>query len=51
MPSKPLTLDIPDFARTQRSLLEAELAAEVAETAGLVSNHSPAALQLSLIHI
>ncbi|KAL2161520.1 hypothetical protein VTH06DRAFT_8082 [Thermothelomyces fergusii] len=38
-------VDIPTFARTQLSLLAAELEAEIAESATLVSLHSPAALQ------
>lgn len=37
--------DIPGFATTQLSLLDAELQAEVAETSSLVSQFSPAALQ------
>ena len=40
-----MPLDIPTFAQTQLSLLAAELAAEIAESAALVSLHSPAALQ------
>jgi DNA polymerase alpha-associated DNA helicase A len=39
------SIDIPTFASTQLSLLERELAAEIAESAALVSLHSPAALQ------
>ncbi|KAL2154386.1 hypothetical protein VTH82DRAFT_3062 [Thermothelomyces myriococcoides] len=38
-------VDIPTFARTQLSLLAAELEAEIAESSALVSLHSPAALQ------
>ncbi|KAK4033122.1 hypothetical protein C8A01DRAFT_40409, partial [Parachaetomium inaequale] len=38
-------LNIQDFAQTQLTLLAAELAAEIAESAALVSLHSPAALQ------
>ncbi|KAF2087408.1 P-loop containing nucleoside triphosphate hydrolase protein [Saccharata proteae CBS 121410] len=41
----PPPTDIPSFATTQLSLLSAELRAELAETAALTSQHSPAALQ------
>ncbi|KXX77337.1 DNA polymerase alpha-associated DNA helicase A [Madurella mycetomatis] len=45
MPEKTTALDVPEFAQTQLSLLAAELAAEIAESAAVVSLHSPAALQ------
>jgi DNA polymerase alpha-associated DNA helicase A len=38
-------IDIPTFAQAQLALLQAEQAAEIAETATLISNHSPTALQ------
>lgn len=37
-------LDIPQFAQTQLALLASELASEIAESAALVSLHSPQAL-------
>lgn len=45
MSPPPPRLDVASFAQTQLSLLDAELAAEIAETAGLVANHSPQGLQ------
>lgn len=45
MSPPPPRMDIASFAQTQLSLLDAELAAEIAETAGLVANHSPQGLQ------
>jgi len=41
----PKPVDIPSFAATQLSLLQAELDSEIEETSILVSSHSPAALQ------
>lgn len=38
-------IDIPSFATTQLALLETELQSEVAETASLISNSTPTALQ------
>ena len=40
-----MAVDIPTFAQTQLSLLEAELAAEIRDSSALVASHSPAALQ------
>ncbi|KAL2017723.1 hypothetical protein VTK56DRAFT_1748 [Thermocarpiscus australiensis] len=40
-----MATDVQSFAQTQLSLLAAELAAEIAESAALVSLHAPAALQ------
>jgi DNA polymerase alpha-associated DNA helicase A len=38
-------VDIPSFATTQLSLLEAELQSELSETSSLISNTSPTSLQ------
>lgn len=45
MPPASPPLDVASFAQTQLALLDAELAAEIAETAGLVATHSPQGLQ------
>jgi DNA polymerase alpha-associated DNA helicase A len=38
-------IDVPSFAQTQLALIDVELQSEIQETASLVSNHSPTALQ------
>jgi DNA polymerase alpha-associated DNA helicase A len=48
------SINIPEFAETQISLLQTELESEIGETAALVASHSPAALQragLALINL
>lgn len=45
MPPPPPQTDIPTFAATQLSLLDAELQAELAETSLILSGHPPATLQ------
>jgi DNA polymerase alpha-associated DNA helicase A len=44
-------VDIPSFATTQLSLLDAELQSELSETSSLISNTSPTALQRAGIAI
>jgi DNA polymerase alpha-associated DNA helicase A len=44
-------VDIPSFAGTQLALLDAELQSELSETASLISNTSPTALQRAGIAI
>jgi DNA polymerase alpha-associated DNA helicase A len=44
-------VDIPSFATTQLSLLEAELQSELSETSSLITNTSPTALQRAGIAI